>query len=108
MHDTNTLKLDASIAAVLDITNIQHREKVIVTITNEDEDWTGTYALTVFNSAVKNSSQDIAAAVTTNGKELLLTIEPIAQQLDAGTYYYEIFNTITKRVEFKGDLEIKA
>lgn len=107
MYNTNTLKLDASIAAILDITNIQHHEKVIITITNEDENWSGNYTFTVFNSIAKNSSQQIAAAVTTNAKELLLTLEPTVQQLDAGVYYYEIFNTLTKRVEFKGDLEIK-
>ena len=107
MHKTNTLKLEASIAAVLDITNIQHAEKVIITITNEDEDWKGTYSFTVFNSPAKNSRQQIASAVTTNAKELLLTIEPTVQQLDAGDHYYEIFNSLTKRVEFKGDLEIK-
>ena len=106
MYNTNTLKLDASIAAILDITNIRLLEKVIITMT-ATEDWTGTYTFTVFNSPAKNSSQQIAAAVTTNAKELLLTIEPTVQQLDAGDHYYEIFNTLTKRIEFMGDLNIE-
>lgn len=106
MHNTNTLKLDASIAAVLDITNIGLEEKVIITMTAE-ADWEGAYTFTVFNSPAKNSSQEVTGAVTTNGKDMLLTIEPNAQQLAAGDQYYEIFNTLTKRIEFLGDLNIE-
>ena len=106
MHDTNSLKLDASIAAVLDISNIRMSEKVIITLTAE-ADWTDIYTFTVFNSTAKNHSQQVTGAVATNGKEMLVTIEPTAQQLAAQSYWYEIYNTITKRIEFMGDLKIE-
>ena len=106
MDASNFLKLDASIAAVLDITNIGLAEKVIITMT-ADEEWTGTYTFTVFNSEAKNSSKLVALAVITNAKEMILTIEPTLQMLDAGNHYYEIFNTLTKRIEFLGDLKIE-
>lgn len=106
MDVNNSLKLDASIAAILDITNIRLAEKVIITMT-ADEDWTGTYAFTVFNSTAKNSNIPLPLAVVVNQKNMILTIEPIVQQLAFGRHYYEIFNTLTKRIEFMGHLNIE-
>lgn len=106
MHGSNTLQLDASIAAVLDITNIRHAEQVVITI-SADEAWQGTYELTLFNSRAKNSRQTIAGAVTVTDKDMLLTVEPVAQSIAAGSYWYEIYNTLTKRIEFMGDLKIE-
>ena len=102
----NKVILDVSIAALVDITNIRMSEKVVVTITAE-ESWEGNYEFTLFNSQAKNTHQKMVGAVVVNGQDLLLTIEPMLQQITAGSYWYEIYNTLTKRIEFMGDLKIE-
>lgn len=105
MHNKVT-SLDVSIAATLHLLNVHEHEQVIVTFM-ADEEWTGEFDFTVYNSPAKNSRIKPTNALVKDGVELRLTIDARAQGIAAGTYYYEIFNTQTKRVEFKGDLEIK-
>lgn len=105
MHRHST-SLDLSIAAELHLLNVHLNEQVVVTFT-ADEDWQGDFEFTVFNSPAKNSSTALSGAVVKQDKELRLTLDATAQSLAVGTHYYEIYNTLTKRVEFKGKLEIK-
>ena len=103
-HKSNTI--DLSIAAELHLLNVHLNEQVVVTFT-ADEDWEGDFEITIFNSPAKNSQKELTGAVVKQEKELRLTLDATAQGLDAGRHYYEIYNTLTKRVEFKGNLEIK-
>lgn len=105
MHNKAT-SLDVSIAATLHLLNVHVHEQVTVTFT-ADEDWQGDFEFRVFNSPAKNSKIELANAVVKQGKELRLTLDATAQGIAPGRHYYEIFNTLTKRVEFKGDLKIK-
>ncbi|WP_269221993.1 hypothetical protein [Flavobacterium sp. IMCC34518] len=99
------ITLNPSIATVLDIDPIALNERVNVYLT-ADENWTGEFEFVVYNSAVKNRFVKPANALTVVEKRMTLVIEPIVQGLTATANYYEIVSTSTKRIVFKGLLNI--
>lgn len=98
--------LNGSIAGEFDIFNIGFNEKVPFEISDDGEiEWTGTYVLSVYNSNKKNTKYaDINVGVLSS--VLTFDIEPIADGIEVGKHYFEIFNSISSRVEFKGNLEV--
>jgi len=100
--------LDASIAGEVNICNIFENESVNVTFKNDDGvDWDGDYKFFLYNSKKKNTETEIANAIQLSGDELILTIEPETQGIEPDNHYYEIFDTVSKRVEFLGELTIE-
>lgn len=99
------ITLDPSIATLLDIDSVAQGERVTVNFT-ANENWTGAFDFVVFNSAAKNSFVEPAGALTVAAMVMSLVIEPVAQGLAVGQHYYEIVSSTTKRVLFKGLLNI--
>lgn len=99
------ITLNPSIAQILDIDPIAYNERVNVYF-NADENWTGDFEFVVYNSAQKNRFVKPVDALTVVAKRMTLVIEPIAQGLTATANYYEIVSLSTKRVVFKGLLNI--
>lgn len=99
------ITIDPSIAVALDIDSVAHSERVAVRFT-ADADWTGTFELVVYNSAAKNSFVKPADALRVLGKEMTWVIEPLAQSLSDRTHFYEIVETQSKRIMFRGKLVI--
>lgn len=97
--------LDPSIATLLDIDSVAHGERVTVNFT-ASENWTGAFDFVVYNSVAKNSFVKPAGALTVVGKVMTLVLEPASQGLDVDKHYYEIVSTSTKRILFKGDLNV--
>jgi hypothetical protein len=97
--------IDLSIAGIVDLNNLGYDEEETVTFT-ATEPWPDEYVLNVYNSPVKNTPVEIPGALTKGGNDLTIALKPKTQQIPVGDNYYEIFNTTTKRVEFKGDLKV--
>ena len=104
-HIHKHITIDPSIAVELDIDRVAHSERVAVRFT-ADADWTGTFALSVYNSEAKNTVQALEDALTVVGKVMTWIIEPLAQSLSVRTHYYEIVETQSKRIIFRGQLKI--
>ena len=98
--------IDPSIAAIIAIGNIAEDEVVDIIFT-ADEDWADEYGFTVFNSEAKNTALPLNSAIIKEGMVMTLTIAPKLNAIAPGKHYYEIFNTTTERIEFKGELNIK-
>lgn len=99
------IKLDPSIATLLDIDSVAHGERVTVNFT-ANENWTGSFEFVVYNSIAKNSFVKPVGALTVMSMVMTVVVEPSIQGLDVAAYYYEIVSTSTKRVLFKGLLNI--
>jgi hypothetical protein len=99
------ITLNPSIATLLDIDSVGHGERVTVNFT-ANENWTGGFEFVVYNSIAKNSFVKPAGAITVVEKAMVLMIEPIEQVISVGAHYYEIVSISTKRVLFKGLLNI--
>ncbi len=98
--------LNPSIAAILNIDSVGKSEIVPVYFT-ADENWVGTYELKLYNSDKKNkviTTPD--EALTVIDQIMTLNIDPTLWNIDAKNHYYEISKTESKRVIFKGDLNI--
>lgn len=101
---TVQVTLSAGIAAIVNIDTLGVRELVPITFTGE-ADWTGTYEINVWDTAQKNNEVwDGSPTVADN--VMVWEINPDDWKVPAGVYYYEIFNTVTERIEFKGTLKI--
>lgn len=99
--------LDAAIAGEINICNIFRNEEVTLDFEKEDgTNWEGDYSFFIFNSTAKNDERKIDGAVTVNGSVMKLAVNPTLQNIEAGKYYYEIFDEVSKRVQFLGILEI--
>jgi hypothetical protein len=105
MHIHKQITIDPSIAVELDIDRVAHSEHVEIRF-NADADWTGTFELIVYNSAAKNSFVKPANALTVAAKVMTWVIEPLAQGLTDRLHYYEIVETQSKRIIFRGQLKI--
>ena len=105
MHIHKHITIDPSIAVELDIDRVAHSERVAIRF-NADADWTGTFELVVYNSAAKNSFVKPADALTVVGRVMTWIIEPLAQSLSDRTHFYEIVETQSKRIIFRGQLKI--
>jgi hypothetical protein len=99
------LTINPSIAAEIDISPISYEEKVKLFF-NADENWTGTFDFKIWNSYQKNTEIEVSNSLTVVEKVMSLTIEPIAQNLPSNQYWYEISSVSTKRLLFKGKLNI--
>lgn len=99
------ITLDPSIAVTLDIDSISYGERVGIIFTGA-ENWTGDFEFTVYNSAAKTSFIKPVGALTINAKVMTITVEPAVQGLVANAHYYEISSVSTKRILFKGLLNI--
>ncbi|PWA10987.1 hypothetical protein [Flavobacterium laiguense] len=99
------ITLDPSIAAVVDIENIAHNERVVINFTS-DANWVGDFAFKVYNSEKKNSEIVVVNALIVQDNQMTLTLEPAPQNIPDGTKYYEISSVSTKRLLFKGSLKI--
>lgn len=98
--------INPSIAVIVNIDPIGVEEIVPIYFEAEDN-WAGTYELKLYNSEKKNST------VTPTGIPINIvttmmtwTIDPTGQAIPVGNYYYEITHTESKRILFKGDLNI--
>ncbi|WP_264521216.1 hypothetical protein [Flavobacterium sp. N1994] len=98
--------IDPSIAAVVNIASVGKKEIVPIYFT-APENWSGDYTFKLWNSDVKNTEILVTGTpigIATN--VMTLTIDPTAQAIPKGLYYYEIMHTQTSRVLFKGTLNI--
>lgn len=102
---TKKITLDPSIATLLDIDSVSQDEHVNVNFT-ANENWTGDFEFVVYNSIAKNSFVKPSGALNISGKLMTLTLEPALQGLTVGAHYYEIVSLSTKRILFKGLLNI--
>ena len=99
------IEINPSIAAVVHIKSISFSEDVNIYFDAESA-WVGVYRLSIWNSFQKNTVFIANAAVIIANQLMTLNINPSVQNLPAGSYYYEISNTDTKRIIFKGQLQI--
>jgi hypothetical protein len=99
------ITLDPSIASTIDISPVGFEEQVNIYFT-ASENWTGDFEFVVYNSAQKNRFVKPTNALTVVEKRMHLVINPKIQGLTATANYYEIVSTTTKRVIFKGLLNI--
>ena len=100
----NIVQLDPSIAIELDIDSIGLKEKVTLRF-SADANWTDTYEVLVYNSEAKNTVLQPEGLLVTD-KVMTWTIEPEAQGIAPRTHFYEIVATQTKRILFRGKLQI--
>jgi hypothetical protein len=99
------ITLDPSIATLLDISPVGHEERVQILFT-ASENWTGSFDFVVYNSTAKNAFLQPSGALTVSDNVMTLVIEPAAQGISIAPNYYEISSTSTKRILFKGLLNI--
>jgi len=71
-----------------------------------DGGWPDEYAVSVWNSDKKNTLVIENQELTKAGNALIWQIEPEADGLAKGSYYYEIVNKTMKHREIIGDLKI--
>jgi hypothetical protein len=99
------ITINPSIAVELDIDSIAHSEKVEINF-SADVNWTGTYEVTIYNSQAKNTEVKPTGAIKMVDKVMTWTIEPKTQGIEPEPKYYEIVETQSKRLVFKGKLVI--
>lgn len=104
-HHHKHITIDPSIAVELDIDRVAHSERVTMWFT-ADANWTGTFALSVYNSEAKNTVQTLDDALTVVDNVMTWVIDPVEQSLSVRTHYYEIVETQSKRIIFRGQLKI--
>jgi hypothetical protein len=97
--------LDPSIATQLDISPVGHKERVQILFT-ASENWTGSFDFVVYNSAAKNTFLQPSGSLSILDNVMTLIIDPVAQGISIAPNYYEITSTSTKRILFKGLLNI--
>jgi hypothetical protein len=97
--------LDPSIAFGLNIDPVAYEEWVYVYF-NASENWTGDFEFSVYNSAQKNQVVKPVNALIVTGKQMQLLLKPSVYGLEPKAHYYEIVSVSTKRVIFKGILNI--
>lgn len=98
--------LDSSVAGEFDICNVGFSENVPFEIENEEEEWADAYELNIYNSNKKNTSF-LNSPIGVVGSRMIFSIYPEeVEGMTRGNFYFEIFNTVKKRVEFKGDLQV--
>lgn len=101
-----TVTINPSIAVIVNITPIGVKEIVPIYFAAE-QNWAGSYELKLYNSDKKNST------VTPTGTPIAIlttimtwTIDPTGQAIPVDNYYYEITHVESKRILFKGNLNI--
>lgn len=99
--------LDTSIASIINIQNVGKSEVVIVDFNAIDGVWDGAYTFKLYDGKHKNDVVPTTGVITNDEAKITLSIDAENNSLEPGCYWYEVFNTTTKRVEFKGDLEIE-
>jgi hypothetical protein len=102
---SNKITLDPSIAVKLDINSVGLNELVVILFT-ANENWVGEFEFSVFNSSAKNTVVKPTEALVVEEKIMTLRLEPSTQGLTANMHYYEIVSLDTKRVIFKGLLNV--
>jgi hypothetical protein len=101
----NKIIINPSIAVEIDISPISFDEKVKLFFTS-DENWVGDFDFRVWNSNQKNTEIEVSSSLLVVAKIMTLAIEPIVQVLPPKEYWYEISSLSTKRLLFKGKLNI--
>jgi hypothetical protein len=102
------ITIDPSLSGYVHIDSIGYDEVVSIYYdSNTGQDWADDYLLTVYNSPQKNSKIELPDAITKDGARLTVVFKPKDQTIGIGNSYYEIFNTVEKRVEAKGDLKVR-
>lgn len=101
----NRLLLDPSISAIIDIDPVALSEEVNIYFT-ADDNWVGDFTINIFNSENKNQSQEITNALNVTDNVMTWTIAPTEQEISVGKKYYEIYDNDSKRIVFKGILNI--
>lgn len=99
------ITIDPSIAVELNVKSLSVDERVQI-VFKATSNWTGTMQLKIYNSIAKNTVITPNAALTVDGIVMTWTIQPKEQGLSDNNYYYEISETESKRVLFKGALVI--
>lgn len=103
---SNTVEVDVSIAGKVSFKNIGAGEIVNIKFT-ADVDLTGSFMLTIWNSAVKNSEVAAERELVYADRVLTWDLDPEGQSIKAGTHYYEIFSTQAQRIIFKSFVTIE-
>lgn len=91
----------------LSIKSVYMSEQVLVTFLFKDVPWEKDYKLLVHNSISKHEIIEVYNKLIISNLEMVLIIEPLVQNINVGNHYYEIFDTINKRVQYSGTLEVK-
>lgn len=98
--------INPSIAAIVNIDPVGAKEIVPVYFTAESN-WTGNYQFKLWNSDKKNTEVSVTGnPIGVATTVMTLTIDPTAQAIPVNNHYYEITHIETKRVVFKGNLNI--
>ena len=102
----NIITIDPFIGAIIHICGIGAKERVPVIFTAPTP-WEGDFKLQVWNGPAKNTEYTMPVGSLLVADETMTAVfEPEAQELPAqASLYYEITNTTTKRILFKGDLK---
>jgi hypothetical protein len=100
------ITIDPSIAVELNVDSLSVDELVKI-VFEGSANWTGNYQVKIYNSSAKNTVITPSDALTVAGKVMTWTIQPKEQGLSDNNYYYELSETESKRVVFKGALVIK-
>jgi hypothetical protein len=99
------IRLDPSIAKIIDINPVSTAEVVSVYFKGTTN-WIGNYGVKVWNSPAKNTEFTIVDAIVVVGDLMTWEINPFNQGLAAHNYYYEISSLTSRRIVFKGGLNI--
>lgn len=102
-----TVNIDPSSGAVVNIGPVFWSEDLNVYFRNKTENWTGSFAVEVWNSAKKNTSYPVVGALTVVDDLMTLRLAPEVQGLPVGNLYYEIWNNARNRIYLKGQLKIE-
>jgi hypothetical protein len=97
--------IDPSIAVDLDIDRVSLNERVFIRFI-ADANWTGIFELVIYNSSAKNSLIKPLDALIVLEEVMTWVIEPSKQGINAGVHFYEIVETHSKRIIFRGKLNI--
>ncbi len=102
-----SINIDLSSASVINISGIYSNENIVLTATNNTENWTGTYEFNIYFDFSRETKLDITGNISIIDNQMLLIINPESQNLlSQNTFYYQVFNSLTKRVEFLGTIKI--
>lgn len=99
------ITINPSIAVIVDIASVGHKEVENIYF-KADSNWLGDYDCKIWNSYQKNTQFTVSDNITVVADLITFKIAPSLQGLKPKAYYYEIWHTTSKRVIFKGLLDI--
>jgi hypothetical protein len=100
------ITINPSIATILNINWISIHEVVPIYFT-ASTNWINNYIFSIWSSEDKTNKIEIEnSPISISQNVMTLTLNPIQQKIPAGKFYYEITDNTSKRIIFKGEINI--